>query len=525
MTSLGGIVGGAPASAAWHAGSCWTPAGALADRSQWGSSMVHEASGVRHSLQLADYLISCGDRARAAEIYLRLASAYAERRRVPEAAAICVRVLHVDASQFVDVAVAQTVRHLGRSAVPICTQAAELHRSAGRHGDALRLLSLAVELDPTDALLPVRLAELSLEQHDYRGAVAALSGAGARLLKAGNNADYLAVAEQILGIDPSHAPTLREVARTHVRIGEPHRAVDVLGRLMKVAPEDPAGYEILAQAFASIGRTPKALSILTRLVHDKRRAGDERSAQQMLDRAQWWSSDDGFRGGVAALREPSQLRIAAQGPAREATVMLSIADITIEEERDLEGTLILALDDIAFVEASRHRALRPQGPMATPRPRDGRAGPPPLPAKKRAPLPPIPARRAAPASATIVLDLSDLLEDEMVTVLDAFPIRDSEMRRLAELAVDEDSGAKAVDEDEAPTAVRRNPIAASPPPATRAPARAATPSPAAARRVPKAPTVPIRAVDRVPPAGRPTPPPTVRPAPPVRGARPDKRGR
>jgi tetratricopeptide (TPR) repeat protein len=423
MTSLGGIVGAASA---------------------------YEMSGVRHSLQLAEYLLQCGDRARAAEIYLRLAAAYAERRRTPEAAAICMRVLHVDCSQFIDVAVAGTLRHLGRSGAPICVQAADLHRQAGRHGDAVRLYALAVELDPTDALAPVRVAEALLDQHDYRGAVAALADAGARLLRDGNNADYLAVAEQILALDPRHPGTLRELARTHVRIGEPHRAVDLLSRLMQVVPEDPIGYEILAQAFASIGRMPKALSILTRLVHDRRRSGDEPGAHQIIDRAQWWSTDEGFRRGVATLREASHPR--APAPAREATVMLSIADITIEEERDLEGTLILALDDIAFMEASRRRLPPP------PRPRP------------RAPLPPVPRSRtpirakSPPSSATIVLDLSDLMDDEMSTVLD-HPIRDSEMRRLAELAVDDDSGARAMVEDEEPTAVCRRPGRAPRPPA------------------------------------------------------------
>jgi tetratricopeptide (TPR) repeat protein len=525
MTALEANVGGA----------CWTPASAHPNAAYGGVGMVHETSGVRHSLQLADYLIQCGDRARAAEIYIRLAAAYAERRRTPEAAAICHRVLHVDASQFIDVAVASTLRHLGRAGVPICAQAAELHRQAGRHGDAVRLLALAVELDPADALAPVRVAEALLEQHDYRGAVAALTDAGARLLRDGNNADYLAVAEQILAIDPRHVPTLRELARTHVRIGEPHRAVDLLARLMKVQAEDPAGYEILAQAFATIGRMPKSLSILTRLVHDLRRAGNEPAAQQMLDRARWWSADEGFQGGVGALREPSRLRLAAtQAPAREATVMLSIADITIEEERDLEGTLVLALDDIAFVQASRRNA-RPASEIggriaakvnAAARAR-GKTPPPPPPAKKRAPLPPLPVTRAATSSSTIVLDLSDLLEDEMATVLDAYPIRDSEMRRLAELALDEDSGAREARGDDETTVVRKRPVDArarvpAPLPSPPIVARTVAPLPGAPRRAPKAPTVPIRTGDRARPGERSTPP--GRPPSPTRG-RSDKRGR
>lgn len=440
----------------------------------YGGSMGHETSGVRHSLQLADYLIQCGDSARAAEIYLRLAAAYAERRRTQEAAAICYRVLHVDASQFVDVAVATTLRRLGRAAGPICGHAADVHQQAGRYGDALRMFQLAAELDSSDALASVRLAEAFLAQHDYRQGVSALFEAGQRLVRDGNNADFLVLADQILAIDPRHAPTLRELARAHVRLGEPHRAVDLLARLMEVVPEDAGGYEILAQAFASIGRTLKALSILTRLVHDRRRVGDEPGAQGMLDRAQWWSAEDAFRQTLAALREPSTpRRVVAATPAREATVMLSLGDIMVEEERDLEGTLVLALDDLAFIEASKHRARRPVAPART---RTGRKTPPPPPPPSlRRALPP---RPQAASSATIVLDLGDLMEDGI----------DEEMQRLVSLAIDEDSGARDPDADEAPTAVRKNPVlsarAPAPPIVT---ARDGVPS-----RAPKAPTMRIQ---------------------------------
>src|SRR5688572_5326532 len=269
-----------------------------------GIDASQEAREVRQSLQTAEYLVQCGDSARAADLYLRLAARYAERRRTQEAVAICYRVLHVHAAQFVDVAAGDIVRRLGRAGAAVCTHAADLHKMQGRWGDALRMYQLAAELDPNDAVAAVRVAEVLLEQHAYPQAVGALFEAGQRLLRDGNNADFLHVAEQILLIDPRHAATLRDLARTHVRLGEPHRAVDRLAQLMRVCPEDPAGYEILAQAFASIGRIPKALSILTRLVHDQRRAGNEPAAQALLDRAQWWSRDAVFGGAIAAIRKP-----------------------------------------------------------------------------------------------------------------------------------------------------------------------------------------------------------------------------
>jgi tetratricopeptide (TPR) repeat protein len=330
-------------------------------------TMAPSAQDIRHKLQLAEHLFQCGDAMRAADLYLEVGAAYAHKARVQEAIAICYRALHIDPSRLIEVAVGHTLRQIGRTAAPVAGQAAEHHLAHGNVVEALRMARLAVELEPGDALLRVRTAEILLAQHQYPQAVAALFDAGGRLLADGNNADFLAVAEQILSIDAYHAPTLREMARTHLRLGEPHLAVARLATLHKAAPQDPASYEILAHAFASIGRTPKALAILTRLVHDLRDEGHEDGAQQMLDRAKWWrQGDEPYQRTLLALRTPAPPPTAPVAP-REATVMLSIddimiQDIAIEPERDLEGTLILAIDDIAFVEASRHRARRPAPP-------------------------------------------------------------------------------------------------------------------------------------------------------------------
>ena len=451
--------------------------------------MGAQGAEIRQKLQVAEHLYQCGDPARAARLYLEIATAYARAQRTQEALAICHRAFHVDVTAFTDAACGAVLRAIGQPSAELAGWAAEHHLAGSRGGEATRMAELAADLDGRDPIRLIRVAEILLSRHMYPQAIDALFDAGARLLSDGNNADYIAVAEQILSIDAYHVPTLRELARTHLRIGEPHLAVERLATLHKAAPEDPAGYEILAHAFASIGRVPKALSILTRLVHDYRR--DERAddATNLLDRAKWWRhGDEPYQRALVALRNaptPPLNPPAAPAP-REATVMLSIEDIVVEEERDLEGTLILAISDLAFVEATRRgRVTPPKAPPA----RAGRKSPPPPPApnttsatRRRGILP----VSAATRHETRILDLADLefeaedFEDDPVT--------------LPELSFDEEPGPLTDPgiSDDADTAVRRKPVPtpiprrSSPPPlrpgSAKAPVRKTPPPPPPPRK-------------------------------------------
>src|SRR5690606_13474757 len=132
----------------------------------------------------------------------------------------------------------------------------------GRLGDGLHMLRLGAEIDERNPEVRRRLAQIYLGQHMTREAVTNLVEAGRLLLAAGNNAEYVEVAELLLRHDPRHLETLRELPRVYLRVGEPQRAVVKLSDLMRVSPGDTLGYEILAHAFAVIGRVPTALSVL-----------------------------------------------------------------------------------------------------------------------------------------------------------------------------------------------------------------------------------------------------------------------
>lgn len=369
-------------------------------------------SDTRVRMMLADCLVRCNQRAAAASEYLRVVSLYAAQRRDGEAMALGYQVINLDASQFVYVAVAEVLRRMGRQARPLCARAAEAHLQAGRVVDGLYMLRLGAEIDARNPEVRRRLAQIYLSQHMYTDAAGHLAAAGQLLRAAGNNAEYVEVAEQILQLDPRHLETLRELPRVYLGMGEPQRAVVKLADLMRVSPGDTVGYETLAHAFAVLGRIPTALSVLERLTEELVATGRAPQAEAILERAAGWRHEDHeFARAVLALRmpkpAPAPLRALAPRPTTpEGTVVLDIRDLMASDEA---GVLDLSDDVIEVVRTPR--ALPPC--------------PPPL--RRAAPRP------RAEREATQIIDLADLEIEEDTLV------RRTASGDVISLVVDEDS--------------------------------------------------------------------------------------
>jgi thioredoxin-like negative regulator of GroEL len=467
----------------------------------YAATLGHRPGDTRVRMMLADCLVRSGRSSAAAGEYLRVALDYAAQRRDREAMALAHQVLHLDASQFVYVAVADALRGIGRAARDLCARAAEAHLQAGRLADGLHMLQLGAEIDARNPDVRRRLAQLYLSQHMVGPAVANLAEAGRLLLAAGNNAEYVAVAELLLRADPRHLATLRELPRVYLRMGEPQRAVVKLADLMRVSPGDTAGYETLAQAFAVIGRVPTALSVLERLTAELVAIGRAPQAAAILERARGWRLDDqDFTRAVMALLEPKSKAdptpTRAPAPsAGEGTVVLDITDLLVSGEwsvvpsgtrvasprapsapevldlsndvveiGEVEGSLVLRVQDLSHVgrvprnrppgpPAPRHTA--PPAPRRTALPTPRRAAPSAprraaLPAPRQARPPVSPARPSispVPAielEATLDLDLSDLELDATLDLSDVELDQTTLVRRLSRgevtsLVIDEES--------------------------------------------------------------------------------------
>lgn len=423
----------------------------------YGAALEQDPSKFAIRMQLAECLVALGQIDPAAEQYLMVAQAYAARGRQQECLAICERVLAVAPHAFVYMTVGPMVRRIGRHARPICARAAEAHLAAGRQTDGLQMLRLGAELDPHNPEVRRQLARIYLARHMQREAVEVLTDAANLLIQAKRYDDYVAVAEQILTLEPRDLETLRDLPRVYLELRRPHDAVRSLGRLTKVSPGDIIGYEILAQAFALIGRADKSLSVLERLVEELGATGQADKADAILNHARYWRPTDvGFLRSIKRMEAPRPTAAAPERPparaaAPEGTVVLNIADLLVEEgsrrapapgSRDVqlteaEGTLTLRLDDLIvepLQQAGGKGVTPPRPALGSPPPPPARRGQPPKPPgspagrrsasepPRREPpprreLPPpkpvearLPRAREAPVDATMALDAGDLLE-------------------------------------------------------------------------------------------------------------------
>lgn len=428
----------------------WQAAGRADMAAQlYGAALEQDPSKFAIRMQLAECLALLGQADHAAEQYLMVAQAYAARGRQQECLAICERVLVIAPHAFVYMTVGPMVRRIGRQARPICARAAEAHLAAGRQTDGLQMLRLGAELDPHNPDVRRQLARIYQARHMQREAVEALSDAANLLLQAKRYDDYVEVAEQILTLEPRDLETLRDLPRVYLELRKPHDAVRTLGRLTKASPGDIIGYEILAQAFALIGRVDKALSVLERLVEELGATGQADKADAILNHARYWRPTDvGFLRSLKRMEIPRPAaapeRPAPRAAAPEGTVVLSIADLLVDEGSkraakpssrgvqltEAEGTLDLRLDDLIVdeLEQAAGKGVAPsRPPPGGPPPPPARRGQPPAPprgsagpgraseAPRRDPAPrPAQAgpRRSveAPVDATMALDAADLIE-------------------------------------------------------------------------------------------------------------------
>ncbi|MBL4687228.1 MAG: hypothetical protein JKY37_21710 [Nannocystaceae bacterium] len=316
---------------------------------------------IRARLVLADQLTRDGDLMQAASVYAQVAHSYASAGRAQESVAIAVRAQQLSPEWFTVKTIGNVLTQLQAAGVPLCTRAAEAHWRTGRVTEALQFYYQATQLDPEDAPALIRLGQAYENQTLYKEATATFVVASRRLLEQGLTPDFIAVAEQILRLDGGHAPTLRELAAAYLHVGEPRRAVAKLTALMQVVPEDPAGYEILAQAFACIGKEDVALSVLTRLADELRDEGLNEDAADLLWRAsRWLPNDRAFQRRVAALANDEVPTTVTSDEADESMIRSGVTtlgpeDISQLDEnsgvyRDREGTNVLSLDDIALLD-------------------------------------------------------------------------------------------------------------------------------------------------------------------------------
>jgi tetratricopeptide (TPR) repeat protein len=145
-----------------------------------------------------------------------------------------------------------------------------------RDAEALEIFRKIVQLDPTNFIPHLRLAEALSRSRDTDGAVSEFGQAAALLIKLGRRDDALKVLERLLHHRPEPAQA-RLAAELYLQRGAPNDGMQALAKLqicVQANPKDLTTLELLARAFGQLGQPRKGIEVqkeMARIARDQKR--------------------------------------------------------------------------------------------------------------------------------------------------------------------------------------------------------------------------------------------------------------
>ena len=222
---------------------------------------------------------------------------------------------------------------------------------AGKDKDAIGVFRKIVELDPSNPLPHLRLAEALARAKDTDGAIMEFSAASEILLQLGRRDDALKVVDRLLQIRPD-VEVAKRAATLYLDRGQANDGLLALAKLQtafQANPKDLDTLGLLARAFEQIGQRPKAIEVQKETARLARESGNtevfERTLAYLVKVA---PNDDGVkalvRGPKSSLAPPPSK---SEPPPKSASV--STAELDVDDLEELE-----VADGEAPFELSRH---------------------------------------------------------------------------------------------------------------------------------------------------------------------------
>jgi tetratricopeptide (TPR) repeat protein len=189
----------------------------------------------------------------------------------------------------------------------------------GRDKEAVEVFRKIVELDPSNPLPHLRLAEALLRGKDADGAVAEFAVAADQLAKLGRRDDALKVMDRLLQQKPETAHA-RVAAELYLARNAPNDGLQALAKLQicfQANPRDLDTLGLLARAFNHIGQAAKAIEVQKEMARIARDAGKADLFHEIISRLLKLVPND---EAVRQLAAPSEAppRPSSQGPAQAA---------------------------------------------------------------------------------------------------------------------------------------------------------------------------------------------------------------
>lgn len=228
--------------------------------------------------------------------------------------------------------------------------------AAGRDRDVIDVFRKVTELEPTNPLPLLRLADAYMRVRDVDSAIQKLGAAAQSLLKLGRREEALKVVERLLQHrqDPQFC---RLAAEIYLERAGPNDGMAALTKLQVAFKENPRDLEtlgLLARAFDVLGQAPKAVEVLKEAARIAKEAGKVDAFNTLVDTLQLRApKDDGVRALVAlrsagsrASRPPSQASIVPAAPVAPAVPQApQVAVLAPGPARDPQASIDVEIDD------------------------------------------------------------------------------------------------------------------------------------------------------------------------------------
>jgi tetratricopeptide (TPR) repeat protein len=163
-----------------------------------------------------------------------------------------------------------------------------------RDAEAIDVFRKIVDLDPTNPLPHLRLAEALSHARDPDGAVAEFAIASAQLVKLGRRDDALKVIDRLLHHrpDPTHARIAAELYLARNQANDGLQALSKLQVCFQANPRDLETLSLLAKAFTHIGQAAKAIEVHKEMARIARDTGKLDLFRDLLAKLQKLAPND-----------------------------------------------------------------------------------------------------------------------------------------------------------------------------------------------------------------------------------------
>lgn len=238
---------------------------------------VYEAdrTDARTLHKIGELQLRLGHHAEAIDTFEAVGNLYAGGGFAHKAVAVLKQILEIIAAHVPEVAaryahvapkLAGLYRELGlvKDALPLLEEVARGHLRSQRMSEATEVFRQIAELDPTNPLAHLRVAEALSRARDVDGAVTAYTAAASLLVQVERRDDAIQVLERLLQHkhDVEQARVCAELYLARAR--PPHDGMQALSKLQicfQANPRDTRVLALLVRAFEMIGQRDKAMEI------------------------------------------------------------------------------------------------------------------------------------------------------------------------------------------------------------------------------------------------------------------------